>query len=63
MVNSNTAAFSVNVTYTSSVGTGTAEEGVVVFYPDNASGGPQPVEMVKVLPSHVANFVAENRYT
>ena len=49
MVNSNTAAFSVDVTYTSSVSAGTAEEGVVVFYPDNASGGPQPVEMVKVL--------------
>ena len=48
-VNSNTTAFSVNVTYTSSVSAGTVEEGVVVFYPDNASGGPQPVEMVKVL--------------
>jgi len=49
MVNSNTAAFSVDVTYTSSVSPGTAEEGVVVFFPDNASGSPEPVEMVKVL--------------
>ena len=48
-VNSNTAAFSVDVTYTSSVSAGTAEEGVIAFYPDNAAGGPQPVEMVKVL--------------
>jgi len=48
-VMANTAAFSVNVTYTSSISTGTAEEGVIVFYPDNAAGGPQTVEMVKVL--------------
>ena len=48
-VKATTAAFSVNVTYTSSISAGTAEEGVIAFYPDNAAGGPQPVEMVKVL--------------
>jgi len=48
-VNATTASFSVNVTYTSSVNAGGAEEGVVVFYPDNAAGGPQTAEMVKVL--------------
>jgi hypothetical protein len=47
--NASTASFSVNVTYTSSVNAGSAEEGVVVFYPDNAVGGPEPAEMVKVL--------------
>jgi len=41
--------FSVSVTYTSSLNPGSAEEGVVVFYPDNPSGGAQPAEMVKVL--------------
>ena len=48
-VKATTAAFSVNVTYTSSISAGTAEEGVIAFYPDNAAGGPQMVEMVKVL--------------
>jgi hypothetical protein len=47
--NTSTTSFSVNVTYTSSVNAGSAEEGVVVFYPDNPVGGPEPVEMVKVL--------------
>lgn len=47
--NATTASFSVNVTYTSSINAGSAEEGVVAFYPDNAAGGPEPAEMVKVL--------------
>ncbi len=42
-------SFSISVTYTSSLNPGGAEEGVVVFYPDNPSGGAQPAEMVKVL--------------
>jgi len=42
-------SFSVNVPYTSSLNPGSAEEGVVVFYPDTPSGGAQPAEMVKVL--------------
>ena len=42
-------SISISVTYTSSLNPGSAEEGVVVFYPDNPSGGVQPAEMVKVL--------------
>jgi len=42
-------SFSIRVTYTSSLNPGGAEEGVVVFYPDNPSGGAQLAEMVKVL--------------
>ncbi len=42
-------SISISVTYSSSLNPGGAEEGVVVFYPDNPSSGAQPAEMVKVL--------------